>query len=229
MRRRRPAWCVHPRRSGRSTRRGGRAKDFSPYAGWSDSEEGITSPGGRRGRRAVPPRLLAQPCADVTRMPPASGPSGMHVPSEDMPHPQPERRSGRPRCRTCAAWLCVRATGLFTACDLFAPRSTDTARSPRRYVRCRTSATPHPTPPPMLWIVAAGIVGSPSRWSNCSADRAPSRPPPDGARSIPNSIPPAHLPLDPHLRSGFFLPPPTSPSSRASSRGWEEDSEPGHT
>ena len=137
---------------------GGR-KVFRPYAGWSDSEEGITSRGGRRGRRAVPPRLLAQPCADVTRMPPASGSSGIHVPSADMPNPQQERQSGRPRRPTCAAWLCVWTTGLFIACDLFAPRSTDTTRSPRRYVRCRTSATPHPITPPMLWIVAAGIVG----------------------------------------------------------------------
>ena len=95
-------------------------------------------------------RLLARMCADVTRMPPASGSSGIHVPPADMPNPQQERQSGRPRCRTCAAWLCVWTTGLFTACDLFAPRSTDTARSPRRYVRCRTSATPHPTPPPIV-------------------------------------------------------------------------------
>ena len=66
-------------------------------------------------------RLLARTCVDVTRMPPASGPSGINIPSEDMPNPQQERQSGRPRCRTCAGWLFVRATGLFTACDLLAP------------------------------------------------------------------------------------------------------------
>ena len=66
-------------------------------------------------------RLLAQPCADVTRMQPAPGSSGINIPSEDMPNPQQDRRSGRPRCRTCAAWLFVWTTGLFTACDLLAP------------------------------------------------------------------------------------------------------------
>ena len=38
-----------------------------------------------------------------------------------MPNPQQDKRSGRPRCRTGAAWLCVWATGLFTSCDLLAP------------------------------------------------------------------------------------------------------------
>ena len=38
-----------------------------------------------------------------------------------MPNLQQERQSGSPRCRTCAAWLFVWTTGLFTACDLLAP------------------------------------------------------------------------------------------------------------
>ena len=38
-----------------------------------------------------------------------------------MPNPQQDMQSGRPRCRPLAAWLFAWATGLFTACDLFAP------------------------------------------------------------------------------------------------------------
>ena len=38
-----------------------------------------------------------------------------------MPTPQQDMQSGRPRCRPLATWLFAWATGLFTACDLFAP------------------------------------------------------------------------------------------------------------
>ena len=38
-----------------------------------------------------------------------------------MPNPQQDMQSGRPRCRTLAAWLFVWAPALLTACDLFAP------------------------------------------------------------------------------------------------------------
>lgn len=57
----------------------------------------------------------------MTRMKPASGSSGINVPSEEMPNPQQDRRSGSPRRRTFTVRLFVWATGLLTACDLFAP------------------------------------------------------------------------------------------------------------
>ena len=146
-------------------------------------------------------RLLARTCADVTRMQPASGSSRIDIPSEDMPNPQQERQSGRPRRRTCTAWLCVWATGLFTACDLLTPplhghREIAAAVRPllnlgyaepdsptyhaaflsfRDVVRAQMDATPHEMRPFVERIL--GLCRSPTRcWLGRSGRPEPSGP-----------------------------------------------------